>query len=120
MTTTQAGFTRYTGSRVHRVEDERLLRGRGTFVADVERPRMLHACFVRSDVARGRILDIDVSDALALPGVLAVFVAEDLNPGVHEQWHSQLGPDGPETPRAPPAADQRPWSSSKRARYASR
>ena len=101
MTTTQAGFTRYTGSRVHRVEDERLLRGRGTFVADVERPRMLHACFVRSDVARGRILDIDVSDALALPGVLAVFVAEDLNPGVHEQWHSQLGPDGPETPRPP-------------------
>ena len=101
MTTTQAGFTRYTGSRVHRVEDERLLRGRGTFVDDVERPRMLHACFVRSYVARGRIVDIDVSDALALPGVHAVFVAEDLNPGVHEQWHSQLGPDGPETPRPP-------------------
>ncbi|MBN2624854.1 MAG: xanthine dehydrogenase family protein [Acidimicrobiales bacterium] len=101
MTTTQAGFTRFTGSRVHRVEDGRLLRGRGTFVDDVERPRMLHACFVRSDVARGRIVDIDVSEALALPGVHAVFVAGDLNPGVHEQWHSQLGPDGPETPRPP-------------------
>ena len=62
---------------------------------------MLHACFVRSDVARGRIVDIDVSVALAQPGVHAVFVAEDLNPGVHEQWHSQLGPDGPETPRPP-------------------
>ena len=101
MTTTQAGFTRYTGSRVHRVEDERLLRGRGTFVDDVERPRMLHVCFVRSHVARGRIVDIAVSEARALPGVHAVFVAEDLNSGVHEQWHSQLGPDGPETPRPP-------------------
>ena len=106
MTTAQAGFTRYTGSRVHRVEDERLLRGRGTFVDDVERPRMLHAAFVRSYVARGRIVGIDVSEALALPGVHAVFVAEDLNPGVHEQWHSQLGPGGPETPRPPLAEEE--------------
>ena len=30
-----------------------------------------------------------------------MFVAEDLNPGVHEQWHSQLGPASPETPRPP-------------------
>ncbi len=104
MSNTQAGFTRYTGSRVHRVEDERLLRGRGTFVDDVVRPGMLHACFVRSVVARGRIVAIDVSEALALPGVQAVFLAEDLNSGVHEQWHSQLGPASPETPR-PPLAD---------------
>ena len=101
MTSTQAGFTRYTGSRVHRVEDDRLLRGRGTFVDDVVRPGMLHACFVRSHVARGRIVAIDVADALALPGVRAVFLAEDLNPAVHEQWHSQLGPASPETPRPP-------------------
>ena len=101
MTSTQAGFTRYTGSRVHRVEDERLLRGRGTFVDDITRPGMLHACFVRSYVARGRIVSIDTADARALPGVHAVFVAADLNGGVHEQWHSQLGPDSPETPRPP-------------------
>ena len=56
---------------------------------------------MRSYVARGRIVGIDVSEALALPGVHAVFVADDLNPGVHEQWHSQLGPGGPETPRPP-------------------
>ena len=62
---------------------------------------MLHACFVRSYVARGRIVDIDVSEALVLPGVQAVFVADDLNPSVHEQWHFQLGPGGPETPRPP-------------------
>src|SRR3954466_15625379 len=65
---------------------------------------MLHACFVRSPLPRGRIVSVDATDARALPGVRAVFVAEDLNPGVHEQWHSQLGPQSPETPR-PPLAD---------------
>ncbi|HVM67982.1 MAG TPA: molybdopterin cofactor-binding domain-containing protein, partial [Acidimicrobiales bacterium] len=101
MTTVAAGFTRYTGSRVHRVEDERLLRGRGTFVDDVTRPGMLHACFLRSTLARARIVSIDVTEARAVPGVHAVLLADDLNPGVHEQWHSQLGPASPETPRPP-------------------
>ena len=102
-----AGFTRYTGRRVHRVEDSRLLRGRGTYVDDIVRPGMVHASFVRSTIARGRILSVDVDEARALPGVRAVFLAEDLNPGVHEQWHSQLGPQSPETPRPPL---RRAWS----------
>jgi carbon-monoxide dehydrogenase large subunit len=106
LTTTSAGFTRYTGSRVPRVEDPRLLSGRGTFIDDVERPGMLHACFVRSTLARGRIVSIDATAARELPGVRAVFVAADLNPDVHEQWHSQLGPDSPETPRPPLAEDE--------------
>src|SRR5690606_9769183 len=106
VTTTSAGFTRYTGSRIPRVEDPRLLRGRGTYVDDVDRPGMLHACFVRSPLARGRIRSIDTEEARALPGVRAVFVAADLNPGMHEQWHSQMGPDSPETPRPPLAEDE--------------
>src|SRR3954453_21643817 len=106
MTTTAAGFTRYTGSRVHRVEDARLLTGRGIYVDDVVRPGMLHACFVRSPLARGRIKTVDVTDALALPGVRAVFVGHDLNSGAHQQWHSQLGPQSPETPRPPLAVDE--------------
>jgi carbon-monoxide dehydrogenase large subunit len=106
MTSVEAGFTRYTGRRVHRVEDDRLLQGRGTYVDDIVRPGMLHACFVRSTVARGRILSIDVDEARGLPGVHAVFTAADLNPGVHEQWHSQLGPQSPETPRPPLAEDE--------------
>jgi len=40
--------TRYAGTRVPSVEDDRLLTGHGTFVDDVTRPGMLHACFVRS------------------------------------------------------------------------
>jgi carbon-monoxide dehydrogenase large subunit len=88
-----AGSTRYAGSRVRRVEDARLLTGRGTFVDDVTRPGMLHACFVRSPLARARIEGIDTAEALALPGVHAVFVAADLNPDVHELWFTGQGRD---------------------------
>ena len=101
MSTTETGAARYTGARVHRVEDPRLLQGRGTFVDDVVRPGMLHACFVRSPFARARIGSIDASAALALPGVRAVFTAADLNPGVHEQWYTSMGKDVPDTPRPP-------------------
>ncbi len=89
MTDVEAGgATRYAGARIHRVEDARLLTGRGTYVDDVALPGMLHACFVRSPFARAAIRGIDTSAALALPGVRAVFTAADLNPGVHEQWHT--------------------------------
>jgi aerobic carbon-monoxide dehydrogenase large subunit len=95
------GAARYAGSRVNRVEDARLLTGEGTFVDDVSRPGMLHACFVRSPVARARITGIDTSEAGAHPGVHAVFVAADLNRGAREQWHTSIGRDAPETPRPP-------------------
>jgi len=91
----------YAGRRVHRVEDERLLTGHGTYVDDVALPGMLHACFVRSPFARAAIGRIDTSAALAMPGVRFVFTAADLNPGVHEQWHGAVGPKSPETPRPP-------------------
>ncbi|HYR13141.1 MAG TPA: xanthine dehydrogenase family protein molybdopterin-binding subunit, partial [Mycobacterium sp.] len=96
--------TRYAGTRVPRVEDNRLLTGRGTFVDDVTRPGMLHACFVRSPFARAKINGIDASAALALPGVHAVFTADDLNPDVKEAWHAVAGKDIQDTPR-PPLAD---------------
>jgi carbon-monoxide dehydrogenase large subunit len=102
--TTTEGAARYAGARVHRVEDARLLTGRGTYVDDVSLPGMLHACFVRSPFARAAIRGIEASAARALPSVHAVFTAADLNPRVHEQWHTSIGPDSPETPR-PPLAD---------------
>jgi carbon-monoxide dehydrogenase large subunit len=70
-------------------------------VDDIALPGMLQACFVRSPYPRARIDRIDTSEAAGLDGVHAVFTAEDLNPGVHEQWHTLLGPDSPETPRPP-------------------
>ncbi|MFB9235726.1 molybdopterin-dependent oxidoreductase [Plantactinospora siamensis] len=73
-----------------RREDLRLLTGRGEFVDDVNRPGMLHAAFLRSPVAAGRIRRLDPSAARDLDGVVAVLTAADLNP--------QAGPMQP-TPR---------------------
>ena len=97
---------RYAGQRVPRVEDKRLLTGQGQFVDDVQLPGMAHLCFVRSPLARARVIGVDTAGAAALPGVLAVYTAADLNPGVHEQWHTTGGPDGPETPRPPLAGTE--------------
>jgi len=96
-----APAARYAGTRVPRVEDTRLLTGHGTYVDDIVRPGMLHACFVRSPFAHARINRIDTSAALALPGVHAVFTAADLNPDVKEAWHAVAGKDIPDTPRPP-------------------
>ena len=99
--TVQSVTPRYAGTRAPRIEDKRLLTGHGTFVDDVQRPGMVHACFVRSPFARASINGIDASAALALPGVHAVFTAADLNPDVKEAWHAVAGKDIPDTPRPP-------------------
>lgn len=70
---------RFTGERIPRKEDRRLLTGRGTYVDDVIMPGMVHAMFVRSPVAKGRIVSIDLEAARALPGVRAIYVAADLD-----------------------------------------
>jgi carbon-monoxide dehydrogenase large subunit len=69
---------RYTGMRIKRLEDPRLLSGRGRYLDDLALPRMLVASFVRSPHAHARIVRIDASAARALPGVVAVFTADDL------------------------------------------
>src|SRR5712692_2560670 len=69
--------TRWFGARVQRVEDDRLLRGRGHFTDDIDEGA-LESCIVRSPYAHARIKSIDVSAARALPGVVAVYVAADL------------------------------------------
>ncbi len=70
--------TQTMGQRIRRNEDPNLLRGKGLFVDDVQRPDMLHAAFVRSPYAHARIVRIDTSRAAALPGVALVLVADDL------------------------------------------
>ncbi|MET0238439.1 MAG: xanthine dehydrogenase family protein molybdopterin-binding subunit [Sphingobium sp.] len=70
---------RFIGQRLPRKEDDRLLIGRGTFTGDVVLPGMLHAAFYRSPVARGRIRSIDTAVALSVPGVVAIYTAQDLN-----------------------------------------
>jgi aerobic carbon-monoxide dehydrogenase large subunit len=70
--------TRWFGAPVQRIEDPRLLRGRGSYVDDFDLPEMLHAAFLRSTHARARIVNIDASTARALPGVHLVLTATDL------------------------------------------
>jgi carbon-monoxide dehydrogenase large subunit len=64
------------GHSVKRQEDERFIRGRGTYVDDVVLPGMLHLELLRSPFAHARIRSIDTSAAEALPGVVAVVTGE--------------------------------------------
>ena len=74
----------------HRRENAlRHLAGRGKFVTDLALPRMLHVAFVRSPVARGEIVELDVADAAASPGVVRVFTAATLN-GLCKPWVGTL------------------------------
>src|SRR6266700_2938646 len=70
--------TRFFGAPIKRTEDKKLLTGQALFIDDVELPGMLHAAFLRSQVAHARIKHIDVSRALKHPGVVAVYTAGDL------------------------------------------
>jgi carbon-monoxide dehydrogenase large subunit len=64
------------GHSVKRKEDERFIRGKGTYVDDVKLPGMLHMEILRSPLAHARIRSIDTSRAAALPGVVAVVTGE--------------------------------------------
>jgi len=76
MTTTPI---RGMGHSVKRKEDARFLRGKGNYVDDVKLPGMLYMDIVRSPYAHAKIISIDTSKALALPGVLAVITGKDLD-----------------------------------------
>ena len=78
--------TRYFGQSIKRNEDPRLLTGRALFTDDVHLPGMLHVAFLRSTYAHATIRSIDVSAALEMPGVVAVYTAADLG----DYW--QAGP----------------------------
>jgi carbon-monoxide dehydrogenase large subunit len=63
---------------VRRVEDPRLLTGRGQYTDDIAMPGQAHGIVLRSPQAHARIASIDTSAAKAVPGVLAVITAADL------------------------------------------
>ncbi|MDQ6634688.1 MAG: molybdopterin-dependent oxidoreductase, partial [Gemmatimonadota bacterium] len=69
------------GQRIPRADALEKVTGRARYTADVVRPAMLHAAFVRSPVASGRVRQLDLERALALPGVRGALVAADV-PGV--------------------------------------
>ena len=68
----------FVGSPVKRLEDLRLLPGRGCFVDDIKLPGMLHAVILRSPLAHGQLKSVDIAAATAMPGVHTVITAADL------------------------------------------
>jgi aerobic carbon-monoxide dehydrogenase large subunit len=95
------------GNRVTRVEDPRFLTRGGDYVDAIHFPDEAWCCYVRSPYAHASIEAIDTSEALDLPGVLAVFTAADLAP---------LNPIPPSRPGLP-AAMNRPILASDRVRF---
>ena len=89
---------RWVGQPLLRREDPSLLTGASRYLADLADSHTLHVGFVRSDLAHADIVSIDGSQALARPGVVAFFTAEDLaaenrvaetllaQPSTHDLW----------------------------------
>jgi CO/xanthine dehydrogenase Mo-binding subunit len=69
--------TATVGSSIARTEDRRLITGAGEYVADVSRPGQVWARIVRSPVAHGNLLGVDLDAARELPGVIGAFSAAD-------------------------------------------
>ena len=69
----------YIGRSVPRPDARRLAEGRGRFVDDLVLPRMVHAAFVRSPHAHAKILSIDLENARAVSGVVAIYTGEDIS-----------------------------------------
>ncbi len=67
------------GTRVVRIEDPRFLTGEGTYIANLPMPGALHLTFVRSSMAHARLIGIDASEALSMPGIRAVWTAADID-----------------------------------------
>ena len=97
---------RYVGTSVPRVEDDRLLRGNGRYVADLTVPDMLHATFVRSPYPHAKITSINVTAARRLPGVAAVITGDDMAQYTNPLL-SLLAVDGLYTPYFWPMATDR-------------
>src|SRR5262245_60813554 len=79
----------YIGRSVPRPNAKALVEGQGRYVDDIVLPRMVHVAFLRSPHAHARMLAIDGTAALALPGVLRVFTGRDLSPHC-EPWVATL------------------------------
>ena len=61
-----------------RLEDDRMLTGRGKYVSDWNLPGQAYGHFVRSDRAHADIVSVSATEALKHPGVIAVFTGEDI------------------------------------------
>src|SRR5258706_639116 len=80
------------GHSVKRKEDPRFIRGQGEYIDDLVLRGMLWLDIVRSPYAHATIKGIDASEALKVPGVLAVVTGKDLE-GYGLHWMPTLAGD---------------------------
>lgn len=66
----------WKGQAIHPREDRRFVTGRGLYLPNISLPKMLHAAILRSIHAHARILSIDVTEALKIPGVVCALTGE--------------------------------------------
>ena len=78
MTVTDDRPAAVLGSRMLRREDPALLTGEAKYTNDLNLPGALHLALARSPYAHARILSVDLSAALAAPGVVAAYSGADL------------------------------------------
>ncbi len=75
---------RYIGKSIKRVEDKRFITGKGKYTDDMVLPQQTYAHIVRSPYAHALVKKIDISAALAIEGVVAVFTGDDIrNAGIN-------------------------------------
>ncbi|WP_088707328.1 xanthine dehydrogenase family protein molybdopterin-binding subunit [Noviherbaspirillum denitrificans] len=89
---------KYIGRHRRAVEHRRFVTGQGRYAADIRLHGMSHVAIVASPYASARILSIDASEALKLPGVLAVITGEELNAAIDPMLP---GVDAPSVTRYP-------------------
>ena len=102
------------GTRVQRREDPLFLTGGARYTADLQEPQLegaLHAHFVRSTIAHARITELDVSEALEAPGVVAIYTAADIASS------GDLSAPPPAIPGMIPDNLARPWLATDVVRY---
>ncbi len=107
------------GNRVERLEDDRFLTGQAKYLDDLVFEGCLHAVFVRSDLAHARITSIEIGEALAVSGVVAVLTSDDLQkdnicnlPSLASDWVELNREDG-----SPCFSPDRPLLSEGKVRY---
>src|SRR5437764_2759271 len=96
--------TRLFGKSIKRREDPSFITGRGNYTDDLKLPGMTYAAFVRSPHAHAKIGKIDLTQAKAHPGVVAIFTGKDLT-GVNSLPCGWLLPELKVPPHPPLAVD---------------
>ncbi len=82
---------KFIGKRIPSTTNRHLVAGAGTYTADVKLEHMTHAAILRSPLAAARVLDIDVSTAAAVPGVVAVITGRDMRDHVQPMRVNAFG-----------------------------